>query len=148
MSAQNTKKVRTSTWLNRLFKAPDLKGYLDKNGDLMDMVSFSEYVSGLCREMGAVPEQVVRQAQIERTYGHQIFNGTRNPGRDKVIQLAFGFGLDVTGAQRLLNAAQKYPLYPRLKRDAAILYCIHNHIDIIEAQSLLADLGLTLLGVE
>ena len=30
-----------------------------------------------------VPERVIRAASIDRTYGHQIFNGTRRPSRDK-----------------------------------------------------------------
>jgi len=94
-----------------------------------------------------VPEHIIKQSMIERTYGHQLFNGTRNPSRDKVVQLAFGFGLDVEGTQKLLVASQKSPLYPKIMRDAAILYCINHKKDILETQDLLQDLCLSLLGV-
>jgi hypothetical protein len=100
----------------------------------------------LCRQTDQVPERVIKQAFIERTYGHQIFNGTRSPSRDKVIQLAFGFRLDVEGTQKLLKAAQKSPLYPRIKRDAAVLFCINRRMDILETQNMLSDLDLSLLG--
>ena len=146
MAQQNIKRIRTSTLLQRLFKAPNLKGFMEGNATVMEIPSFHGYISELCRSMGQVPERVIKQASIERTYGHQLFNGTRKPSRDKVIQLAFGFGLDVDGTQKLLKMAQKNPLYPRIKRDAAILYCINYHIGILEAQSMLHDLGLTLLG--
>jgi hypothetical protein len=148
MVQQNMKKIRTSTLLRRLFKAPNLEGFIKENATVMEIPQFHEYISELCQTMGQVPEQVIKQAFIERTYGHQIFNGTRKPSRDKVIQLAFGFGLDMDGAQGLLKAAQKSLLYPKIKRDAVILYCINNNKEMIETQSVLETLGLTLLGGE
>ena len=146
MAQQNVKRVKTSTLLRRLFKAPNLEGFMENNEDAIQTPPFHVYISELCQVTDQVPERVIRLSSIERTYGHQIFNGTRKPSRDKVIQLAFGFALDVDGTQELLKAAQKNLLYPRIKRDAAILYCISHHIDIVEAQSMLHDLGLTLLG--
>lgn len=142
----NYKKVRTSTLLRRLFKAPDLEGFIVKNAGELQTPLFHDYIKELCYMTKQVPERVIKHASIERTYGHQLFNGTRNPSRDKVIQLAFGFELDVEGTQRLLRIARKSPLYPRIKRDAAILYCINNHIDIVGVQNLLYNLELTLLG--
>ncbi len=148
MTQQNAKKIRTSNLLQRLFKASDLETFIEKNEAAMQTPSFHEYVSELCKEMELVPERVIRQSSIERSYGHQLFNGTRKPSRDKVIQLAFGFGLDVEGTQELLSIAHKSSLYPRIRRDAAILYCISHHMDIVEVQNVLQDLNLTLLGDE
>lgn len=146
MAQQRVKKVSTSTLFRRLFKAPNLEGFMEKNIDAIQIPLFHEYISGLCQVMDQVPERVIKHSSIERTYGHQLFNGTRKPSRDKVVQLAFGFGLDVDSTQKLLKIAQKNPLYPRIKRDAAILYCINHHTSAVEAQSMLYDLGLTLLG--
>jgi hypothetical protein len=146
MTLQDSKKIRTSTLLRRLYKAPDVQSFFSDNAELMREPPFHAYLSGLCRAMGQVPERIIRQASIERTYGHQLFNGTRKPSRDKVIQLAFGFGLDVADAQKLLAAARKSPLYPKIKRDAAVLYCLSHHRNILETQDILNDLGLTLLG--
>jgi transcriptional regulator with XRE-family HTH domain len=148
MAQKNGKKVGTSTLLRRLFKASDLEGFMDKNADELEMPLFHEYLSELCKSLGYVPEQIIKLAGIERTYGHQLFNGTRNPSRDKVIQLAFGLGLDIEGTQKLLKIAQKNELYPKIKRDAAILYCLNNHVDVFETQSALQRLKLTMLGGE
>jgi hypothetical protein len=148
MAQQNAKNTGTSTLLRRLFKAPNLERFLEGNSTEMEIPLFHIYISELCRTMGQVPERVIKMASIERTYGHQLFNGTRKPSRDKVIQLAFGFGLGVDEAQRLLKIAQKSLLYPKIKRDAVILYCLNNQKNIIETQSVLETLGLTLLGGE
>lgn len=137
---------RTSTLLNRLFKATNLEGFIEDNTNSIQIPQFHTYISELCQTMGQIPERVIKKSSIERTYGHQLFNGTRKPSRDKVIQLSFGFGLDVDGTQKMLKVSQKNSLYPRIKRDAAILYCIKNHIGILEAQEILQDLNLTLLG--
>jgi len=140
--------ARTSSFFRRLLKTPDFEAFVHENGDFMRETPFSEYLSELCAKNNFIPEHVIKAAQIDRTYGHQLFNGIRKPSRDKVIQLAFGFGMSVDEAQRLLCAAGKNPLYPKLTRDAAIIYCLSRGNDIFDAQSLLESLGLTILGGE
>jgi len=142
----NPASIPTSDFLRRLIKTSDLEGFIQRHEGEMEPPEFHVFISDLCAASGQVPEHVIMRADIERTYGHQLFNGTRNPSRDKVIQLAFGMGLDVDATQKLLQIALFSPLYPKLKRDAAILYCLEHELDIQELQSLLQTLGLTLLG--
>ncbi len=110
------------------------------------LTSFHDYIAQMCTDRGETREHVIKRAGINRTYGHQLFNGTRKPSRDKVIQLALGFGLDIEQTQQLLKAAQESQLTPKTKRDAAILYCLIHHLDVMEAQQLLANYNLTRLG--
>jgi hypothetical protein len=146
MSDFKKKEIRTSVLLRRLVKAADLDEVMESHAQEMNQPPFHAYLNELCDSSNRVPEQVIRCASIERTYGHQLFNGTRKPSRDKVIQLAFGFALDLDGAQKLLQAAEKNLLYPKIKRDAAIIHCIAHRKDILETQAVLHTLGLTLLG--
>jgi hypothetical protein len=149
MAEQKTKRdSRTSTLLRKLTSTHDLEKFIIRNATEMKVPPFHVYLTSLCRNTGQVPEQVIKRAGIERTYGHQLFNGTRRPSRDKVMQFAFGLGLDLNGAQKLLQIAQKSQLYPRIKRDAVIVYCINHQKDIFETQSILQSLDLTLLGGE
>jgi transcriptional regulator with XRE-family HTH domain len=112
------------------------------------LLPFHEFIAQLCRECGETREHIIKRSGIDRTYGHQLFNGTRKPSRDKVIQLAFGFGMDADQTQKLLRAAQKSTLYPRVRRDAAILYCIIHRLHIADTQRLLLGFHLTALGAE
>ena len=107
---------------------------------------FPGYLLSLCAEKGQVPEHVILRADIDRSYGHQLFNGTRRPSRDKVIQLAFGLELSLPECQRLLQVAGKSPLYPRLRRDAVILYCLSHGKTVLEAREMLQSFGLSQLG--
>jgi len=95
-----------------------------------------------------VPERIINRADIESSYGHQIFKGSRMPSRDKVIQLAFGFGFGLEETQTLLQVAQYSPLYPKIKRDAVLIFCLGHKRGMIETQALLHELGLKLLGGE
>ena len=138
--------IHTSTLLRRLEKTSDFNSFMNNYVNVMQDKSFSICLSELCQKNNLVPEHIIKTAQIDRTYGHQLFNGTRKPSRDKIIQLAFGFGMTVDETQDLLRIAGKNPLYPKIKRDAAILFCLSKGMDVIETQDMLESLNLTLLG--
>ena len=146
MAEQDDKAIRTSVLLRDLNNTPDIEAFIESNINELVIPPFNEYITDSCKTAGLIPEQVIKHAGIERTYGHQLFNGTRNPSRDKVIQLAFGLGLDLDGTQKLLQIAGKSPLYPKIKRDAAIIFCIDKHKDLMDTQSILETLKVTLLG--
>ena len=139
-------RVNTNTLMKRLFKAADLDAYLEENESNLHSPNFYTLLKQACEKRDMLPAQVIERSQIERTYGHQLFNGTRRPSRDKVIQLALGLGLSVDETQRLLRAAGKSQLYPRLKRDAVILYALQKKLPILTVQENLTKYGLTLLG--
>ena len=139
-------RVNTNTLMKRLFKAADLDTYLEGNESNLHSPDFYTLLKQACEKRDKLPAQVIERSQIERTYGHQLFNGTRRPSRDKVLQLALGLGLSVDETQRLLRAAGKSQLYPRLKRDAVILYALQKKLPILTVQENLTKYGLTLLG--
>lgn len=127
-----------------VFKSPSAGGL--KNAGEIGLQPFPDYLRALCAARGERPEQVIRRADVERSFGHQIFKGTRRASRDNVIRLAFGFGLDLEGAQALLRHAGCGPLYPRVLRDAAIGFCLENGAPLMDCLEALLELGVPLLG--
>ncbi|MEA4870464.1 MAG: helix-turn-helix transcriptional regulator [Christensenella sp.] len=109
---------------------------------------FTEYLAQLCSERNATRERVIQRAGIERSYGHQLFNGIRRPSRDKALQLAFGLELDAERTQALLRAAKVGQLTPHAKRDAVILYGLMHHLSLNETRTLLSNFSLPPLGSE
>lgn len=138
--------LTTSSLLNRIIRGRDLKKVLEANDDSFAEQTVSAYLRELCEARGQVPEQIIKRSQIDRTYGHQIFNGTRIPSRDKLIQLAFGFGLSLEETQTLLKKAGKSMLYAKVKRDAVCIFGLSHAMDMMEVQDLMASLELPLLG--
>ena len=139
-------RINTNTLMKRLITANDLDDYLQRNGSHLQTSDFYAMLKSFSEQKGMLPAQVIERSQIERTYGHQLFNGTRRPSRDKVIQLSLGLGLSVEESQQLLRAAGKSQLYPRLKRDAVILYGIQKKLSVLAVQETLTKYGLTILG--
>ena len=135
----------TNDLLKQIVGSKNFWDVLDGNKDTFEERSISEYLRRLCEEQGIVPEQVIKKAQIDRTYGHQLFNGTRNPSRDKLIQLSRGFELSLEETQTLLKKAGKSMLYPKIKRDAACIYGISHGMNVMELQELLLSVDVPLL---
>ncbi len=140
--------IGTSALMKRLFATARLKAFMNTYDGAFVKASFREYIQRLLAERDLVCEHVIKRCGIDRTYGHQLFSGLRQPSRDKVIQLAFGFSMNAQEAQALLKAAGKSLLYPKIKRDAAILYCLKNNISFFDAQATLQELALPLIGRE
>ena len=63
-----------------------------------------------------------------------------------LIRLALGIGLTINETQRLLKVAQRGELYPRNRRDAALIYCIQHQTNVLDAEILLEQIGEKLLG--
>lgn len=148
MDQHRNKPNSTTSLFHKILNSKDINEFIENNSGDLEVPAFHAFLSDTCASKGLIPEQVIRNSGIERTYGHQLFNGTRNPSREKVIQLAFGLQLDVEGTQKLLQIAQKSLLYPKIKRDAAIIFCINKKKGFFESQSILESLELTLLGDE
>ena len=142
-------KLRTSTLLQRLFQTSSIDRFIRRyNEDMETVPLFHDYISDLCNKKNIPPERIIKKADIARTYGHQLFSGVRKPTRDRAIQLAFGFEMNYEEAQELLKIARKSTLYPRIKRDAIIIYALKNGYDIVTVQSALFDISLPILGEE
>lgn len=62
------------------------------------------------------------------------------------MQLAFAFGADVVQAREMRKIARKSLLYPRIKRDTVIIYCLYDHISLVDTEIIPADLNLPDLG--
>lgn len=142
----NQNRLSTEELFALLFKASSLPLFLEGTASDTALPTFHEYISSLCAAQKEIPEHIIQRAGLEKSFGHQLFSGRRTPSRDTVLQLAFGFSLSVADAQALLKVAGKSPLYPRVKRDSAIIYCLYHGISFLDAQIILHDLDLPILG--
>lgn len=139
-------RIDTEKLMQLLMKDRSFQSFMNSNAGEMKRPLFHEYITDLQQKKGESAGRIIQRGQIEKSYGHQLFKGTRNPSRDTCIQLAFGFEMDVEEAQRLLRAAGRSTLYPRVLRDAAIIYSLHNRISLTDTNLVLEKLGAPILG--
>lgn len=112
----------TEGLLDELLSAPNPEAYLDSH-DFGER-TLSEYLQRLLEEKHLERAQVVRMANLNETFGYQIFKGERNPSRNKVLQIAFAMALSLRETNRALSAAGVNALNCKNRRDAIIIFCI------------------------
>lgn len=109
-------------------------------------VSFVDYINALLIEKNLEKSDIIRDSCIPRTYAYQIFQGSKQAGRDKVLQLAIAMRLDLDETNRMLTIAHHNHLYARQQRDAIIIFAISNQYSLMAVNELLEEFQQELLG--
>ncbi|MCR4688928.1 MAG: helix-turn-helix transcriptional regulator [Saccharofermentans sp.] len=97
------------------------------------------YLKQILEEKHMSTADLQKKSHIDRTYIYQIMDGSKKPGRDKIISIALGAGMDLAQCQRALVIAQEGILYPKNKRDSVIIYAINNQMSVMDLNALLEE---------
>ena len=142
MSKDHPKEPLTTTALFSLLeKSQSLETFFSDHTDDLPSLSMSDYLSILLDRYHMSKQAVICAANLERSNGYQIFNGYRTPRRNALLRIAFGMQLTLEETQYLLKLALRGELYPRNRRDAALIYCIQHKFSLIDAELMLEQLG-------
>ena len=112
----------TEELLDDLLEAPSLDKFMSEHD--LGVRTLSDYLNQMLAEKGLERAAVVRMANLNETFGYQIFKGTRRPSRNKVLQIAFAMALTLRETNRALEAAGVSSLYSKDRRDAIIIFCL------------------------
>ena len=129
----------TEDMLDELMSSPNIQRYLGAHR--LDAPDLAQFLNEQLAERGLKQSQVLRDAQIEPTFGWYVFNGQRGMGRDNVLKLCFAMGFDVRHANRALQAAGANTLYPKNRRDTIIIYCLEHGCSLLQTNETLYDFG-------
>lgn len=144
-SEQTASRVNTQELLLILQEAEAIEPILNEFSEQMNSPSFSSQLMMCMEERGLTVSKLSEAAMLSRSFTYQLCSGDRVPGRDIVLRLALALGLTVDEAQQLLRTAQKGSLYPRVQRDAIIIFCLSHKNGIYETDELLTSHGETSL---
>lgn len=139
----------TAETKDRLKNARSFGDFLKRNRENMLEADLSKYLMELLTQKGLKRAQVVENSGVDKAFVYQIFNGSKRPSRDKLIAITFGMHLNEEETQRVLKIAGHSELYPRVPRDALILFSIQRGVDIWQTEDALDKNGFpTLLSAE
>ena len=133
--------INTKNLELELRHAESLEDFFNENEQALKAKNVSEYLDDLLIKYKAGKGDVVRKSGIAGTYGYQIFDGTRSAGREKLLQLAFGFPLKVEETQRLLRCGGYAELYVKKRREAFLIYALEKGYDINHVNEMLYENG-------
>ena len=123
--------------LNSIKSEKNLAEYLE----MISAAGFPETLSGyfeyMFKEKGLVKSDVIAASALNTIYAYQILDGTKNPGREKIIALCIGAAFTLEETQRALEIARSGILYSKDTRDSVIIYAINKKMSIQKTNLLL-----------
>lgn len=134
-----SKERLTEEVLHELLEAPSVDSFVDTHD--FPAASLAECLQQLLEEKHLERVSVVRMADLNETFGYQIFTGQRHPSRNKVLQIAFAMALTLREANRVLRAADVSVLDPKCRRDAIIIFCLDRSCSLQKVNEELYRLG-------
>ncbi|MCD7809061.1 MAG: hypothetical protein LUH02_06945 [Erysipelotrichaceae bacterium] len=136
--------MTTTELLNILNDNKDIP--LDQLLEKIPDLSLVDYLEMLLETHHTTKAKVILKSTLDRTYGYQIFDGTKHTSQNKIIMLALAFSLDLHDTNILLTLSKNQNLYPKLKRDALIIFAINHHYDVVKTNELLDEYGYEILS--
>ena len=117
--------------------------------EINDFPVFNNYLYEVMKRHGFSATDVIKESRFERSYFYHLLSGhKKNPSRNTVIRIAFCIHATLDETQQLLRLASTGMLYPKILRDAALIYAIEKNYSMQEANYLLLSLDLAPLYQE
>ncbi|MGN1317683.1 MAG: helix-turn-helix domain-containing protein [Lachnospirales bacterium] len=108
------------------------------------MGNLSSYLNSLIANVRI--SELSKKSGLSESYLYKLLEGRRcKPSRDTLLQLCFGLELDIDESNRLLRCGNTNTLYPRIKRDSIIIFCLNKKENIKKCDEMLFDAGEPLL---
>lgn len=100
----------------------------------------SQMLLELLAGAGLTAPEWMAAADVSKSYGYQILRGERVPGRDILLRTALSLQLSLKETQRLLAVSGCGALYPRVRRDAAVIFALNQKMTLLQTEELLSSL--------
>lgn len=135
-------KSSTEILAERLINSTNIETFLDTQTVKIEAVRFHDFLYKLVDSKGLKISECLKKSAINESYGYQLFNGTRQPSRSKVLQIALGINLTMEETNRLLKLAEKSELYVKDQRDAVIMFALNKNWSLYDTEALIIERGL------
>lgn len=120
----------TDELLNNIVNSRRVESLLAKDAD--NEKDLGSYLTAKLAEKGLRKSEVIKAAQLNETFGYQIFSGSRKPSRNYIIALGLAMGLDVHDLRLALCHGDAGDLYAKNRRDAIIIFCASHGYSLVQ----------------
>ena len=129
----------TEELLRELLSAPSPQAFTERHP--LPERYLAGYLQELLAEKGLKQADVVREANLNPTFGWQVFVGQRGASRNKILQISLAMRLDLRETNRLLKVAGHNELYCKVRRDAIVTFCVDRGYTLQETNETLYEFG-------
>ena len=126
-------KYSTTELLSELKSTEEYDSFLEENKDELLKRNVANMLNEIIVRKMISKSQLINDSQINRIYAYQILSGAKSsPTRDKLLCLLIALHLSLDEIQAFLKSNGYPQLYPRIKRDSIIIFCINKGSTVVE----------------
>lgn len=133
--------ISTDNLFLMLEKEENISENWNELSQYMDAGLFHNHLYHLILEKNITIQEVGVNALLSRSFTYQIFSGIRIPSRNIILRIALVLKISLDETQRLLSLANRGALYPKIKRDAVIIYALNRNWELEQTDKTLIELG-------
>lgn len=134
------KKLTTSQLLSIIKKSGRFSDVAQVWHDEMETPVFCHYLYELMEKHNLTAKEIIQRSGIERSYFYHLLSGSKTPGRNMILRIALCMEATLTETGQLLRLAGQGSLYPKVRRDAAIIFAIEKKFTMQQTNELLLSL--------
>ncbi len=136
------KEVNTGDLLKTLAK-PSLKfeDYLKKNSQSFIESDRAKAWKILKDKYISANTDIINKADIGYTFYYDILADRKTPKRDKLFRILLAMKASLDDCQTMLRLYDYAPLYPKIKRESAIIYAFNHSQSVYELNVVLEGIG-------
>ena len=134
------KKLTTSQLLSIIKKSGQFSEVTNIWQDEMETPVFCHYLYETMEKHKLTAKDIIQRSGIERSYFYHLLSGFKTPGRNIVLRICLCMEATLTETSQLLRLAGHGSLYPKVRRDAAIIFAIEKKYTMQQANELLLSL--------
>lgn len=127
---RGTSMSTTEEFLNELIHTEDIVQTVKEHESDFYETNLSGFFRQMLEKYHLKRLDVIEGANMSISYGYQVMDGVKSPKRDKLIQLCFGFPLNLEELRTALRYGGVNDLDPYIKRDAFIIYAASNGLNL------------------
>ena len=141
MSEQDKKKLTTSQLLTIIRSSKTFSEVDTALTQAESVPQIGQYIYQLMEKYKKQPKDVILQSGFERSYFYHILSGQKIPGRNILLRICFCLQATLTETNLALRYAGHAVLYPRIRRDALLIYAINHKYTVRQANQKLIEEG-------
>ena len=140
---ENNQEIQTTKELFQMIQeSPGRFAKGMKSGEEFNQpLTVPQYLEQLLDKYQMSISELITKTLLSKSFVYQILSDERNPGRDILLRIAIAIHLSMEEVQHLLLLAQKGALYPKVRRDAALICCMERKLSLDETDDFLRSIG-------
>ena len=137
MTHKSGNRITTSQLLSLIKKSGTFSEITEVFHDNEEIPVFCHFLYELMEKHNITPTEIIGLSSIERSYFYHILSGQKLPGRNMILRICLCLRATLAETNQLLRLAQQGVLYPKIRRDAAIIFAIEKKYTMQQTNDLL-----------